>query len=249
MPDTALVVMARYPEAGKTKTRLARTIGQAEAAQLYQAFLTDLATRFAGQDDYRLHWAYTPTDVDYQSFVATLAPHYVHQMWCFPQQGTDFAERLHHAFRWTQQQGFERTILIGSDSPQIGHDIIERAQAALDHTDVVLGPADDGGYYLIAMHKPYDVFSGIPMSTAVVAQMTIEAAQRQGLKVHLLDSLFDIDELPDLQRLAQLLATDRTLAPATANYLTTMRSLHDHNAESHDHYHDTEARVTALDLH
>jgi rSAM/selenodomain-associated transferase 1 len=247
MSDTALVVMARYPEAGKTKTRLARTIGQTQATQLYQAFLTDLAVRFADQDC-SLHWAYTPADVDYQSFVATLAPDHAQQMWSFPQRGAEFGDRLRHAFQWTQQQGFQRTIVISSDSPQISQDIIKQARAALDHADVVLGPADDGGYYLIAMHKPYDVFSGIPMSTSVVAQMTIEAAQRQGLKVHLLDSLFDIDELPDLQRLAQLLAADRTLAPATAVYLTTMRSLHDHNAETHDHP-DTGTCATALDLH
>jgi glycosyltransferase A (GT-A) superfamily protein (DUF2064 family) len=89
----------------------------------------------------------------------------------------------------------------------------------------VLGPADDGGYYLIAMRKPYDVFSGIPMSTAVVAQMTIEAARRQGLIVHLLETLFDVDELPDLQRLADLLTRDSTLAPVTAAHLITMKEL------------------------
>jgi uncharacterized protein len=229
MSDTALVVMARYPEPGKTKTRLARTIGQIEAAQLYQAFLTDLATRFVGLDC-ALHWTYTPADIDYQSFITALAPDHASQMWSFPQQGDDFAARLLYAFQWTQQHGFQRTIVISSDSPHMRPELITQATAALEHADVVLGPADDGGYYLIAMRQPYDVFSGIPMSTSVVAQMTIEAAQRQGLKVQLLDSLFDVDELPDLQRLAQLLAIDNTLAPTTATYLTTMRSLHDHNA-------------------
>jgi rSAM/selenodomain-associated transferase 1 len=247
MSDTALVVMARYPEAGKTKTRLARTIGQHQAAQLYQAFLTDIASRFADQDC-SLHWAYTPAHVDYQSFVSTLVPHCAQQMHSFPQQGADLGERLLHAFQWTQQQGFQRTILISSDSPQISQNIINDAKAALEFADVVLGPADDGGYYLIAMRKPYDVFSNIPMSTPVVAQMTIEAAQRQNLKVHLLDSLFDIDELPDLQRLARLLTTNSMLAPATAVYLTTMRSSNDHNAAD---THDTVAatRPPTFDLH
>ena len=247
MSDTALVVMARYPEAGKTKTRLARTIGQAEAANLYQAFLTDLATRFVNLNC-DLHWAYTPANVDYQTFITALVPYQTQQMWSFPQQGADFAERLHHAFQWAEQHGFQRTIVISSDSPHIRPEMITRAIEALEHADVVLGPADDGGYYLLAMHKAYDVFSGIPMSTAVVAQMTIEAAQRRGLKVHLLDSLFDIDELPDLQRLARLLETDSTLAPTTATYLTTMRSLHDHNAaDTHDY--DAETRATTFDLH
>lgn len=247
MSDTALVVMARYPEAGKTKTRLALTIGQANAAHLYQAFLTDLAARFVDLDCV-LHWAYTPADVDYQSFITALAPTHAQPMWSFPQQGADFAARLHYAFQWTEQHGFQRTIVIGSDSPHIRAEMITQATEALDHADVVLGPADDGGYYLIAMRKAYDVFSGIPMSTSVVAQMTIEAAQNQGLKVHLLDSLFDVDELADLQRLAQLLATDSTLAPTTATYLTTMRSSHDHNAPD-THNYDAETRATTFDLH
>ena len=239
MSDTALIIIARYPEAGKTKTRLARSLGNTEVAQLYQAFLTDLAQRFAGQK-YALHWAYTPAAVDYKAFVNTLAPAQSQQMRCFPQQGTDLGERLHAAFQWTYQQGFQRTILIGSDSPHISHEIIAQAETALDEADVVLGPADDGGYYLIAMHKPHDVFSGIPMSTGVVMNMTLESAQRQGLRTRLIDHLFDIDELPDLVRLAKLLDANGTLAPATAAHLTTMRSFHDYHAR---------LNTTALDLH
>jgi rSAM/selenodomain-associated transferase 1 len=215
--------MARYPELGKTKTRLARTLGDGETVRLYQVFLHDLAQRFAAFC--RLHWAYTPAEVDYQAFVATLAPAHAQQMVCFPQQGCDLGARLHHAFRWTEQHGFACTIVIGSDSPHIGQKVVSEARAALDEADVVLGPAEDGGYYLIAMRKPYDVFSGIPMSTSVVAQMTIALAQQQGLKVRLLELLLDVDEFADLQRLARLLAADCTLAPLTATYLTTMRSL------------------------
>ena len=242
MHETALVIVARYPEAGKTKTRLARTLGNEETVQIYQAFLTDLAQRFAwtpGRDKsspYVLHWAYTPADVDYAAFVATLAPgrdksrpYKAHTMSCFPQQGLDFGARLHHAFQWTWTHAFERTILIGSDSPQISREIITNARAALDDADVVLGPAEDGGYYLIAMRKPYDVFTGIPMSTSVVRKMTIELARSQGLSVRLLEPLFDVDEFPDLLRLAALLQTDATLAPATAALLATMRSLYDFN--------------------
>ena len=231
MSDTALVVMARYPEAGKTKTRLARTLGHDKAVCLYRAFLSDLAQRFAGQE-YALHWAYTPVEADFEAFVATLAPAQTQQMWCFPQQGPDLGARLHHVFRWTQEQQFQRTVVIGSDSPHISRDIVTSARVALDEADVVLGPADDGGYYLIAMRNPYDVFSGIPMSTSVVTPMTIELAQRQGLTVRLLEPLFDVDELPDLWRLARLLEAHRTLAPTTAACLDTMRRLHDHNSRN-----------------
>src|SRR5450432_3314426 len=222
--DTALIIMARYPEPGKTKTRLARTLGDVEVAQLYQAFLTDLAQRFGGQD-YTLLWAYTPPEVDYAAFVETLAPAYSQQMRCFPQQGQDFGTRLLSAFQWAHEHDFQRMLLIGSDSPHISHTIIEHALAALGEADVVLGPSDDGGYYLIAMRQPYDVFSGIPMSTSAVARMTIESAHRQGLRVYLLEPLSDVDELPDLLRLAQLLRADNTLAPATATYLASMKEL------------------------
>ncbi|MBA2286206.1 MAG: TIGR04282 family arsenosugar biosynthesis glycosyltransferase [Ktedonobacteraceae bacterium] len=221
MSDTALIIMARYPEAGKTKTRLARTIGAVEAAQLYQAFLSDLAARF-GPSPYTLHWAYTPPDVDYHSFVASLAPEHAASMRCFPQQGADFGTRLLQAFRYTYTQGFEYTILIGSDSPHVSMAIIDNARAALEEADVVLGPADDGGYYLIGMRRPHDVFTSIPMSTSVVKQMTVELAQRQGLTVSLLETLSDVDEWPDLLRLARLLQADRTLAPATAAYIDTI---------------------------
>ena len=224
MPDTALVVMARYPQVGTTKTRLARTIGDEETARLYRAFLTDLAHKFA-RHICDLHWAYTPAEVDYLSFMATLAPTLIDHMHAFPQQGIDLGVRLHHVFRWTHDRAYQRTIIIGSDSPQISLKTVDQARKALDKADVVLGPADDGGYYLIAMRKPYDVFRDIPMSTSVVAQKTIELAQSQGLKVHTLEHLFDIDELPDLVRLAQLLEKDSSLAPETANYLATIKEL------------------------
>ena len=224
MPDTALVVMARYPQVGTTKTRLARTIGDQGAVRLYQAFLADLAHKFAGQAC-DLHWSYTPAEVDYLSFIATLAPSLIQHMHTFPQQGIDLGARLHHVFRWTYDRGYQRTIVIGSDSPQISLKTVEQAREGLDKADVVLGPADDGGYYLIAMRRPYDVFRDIPMSTSIVAQKTIELAESQGLKVHTLENLFDIDELPDLVRLAQLLEIDSSLAPETAIYLATIKEL------------------------
>ena len=246
MPDTALIIVARYPEPGKTKTRLAASIGAAMAAKLYHAFLTDLARRFVNRD-FDLHWAYTPPQADYSTFVTTLVTpssvQAMHPMYCFPQQGIDLGQRLRHAFQWTYRHGYDYTILIGSDSPHISLETITNAQAALNETDIVLGPADDGGYYLIAMRKPHDVFSGIPMSTSVVTQMTVDLAHSQGLTVRLGEPLFDIDELSDLLRLAQLLEADPSLAPTTAAHLVTLRSLHDHYVPNH-HRH-----VAALNLH
>lgn len=223
MADTALVIVARYPQIGTTKTRLARTLGNEETVQLYRAFLADLAHKFAGQPAYDLHWAYTPAEVDYAAFMAELAPSLAQYMRFFPQKGGGLGERLHNAFRWTYAQGYRRTVLIGSDSPQISVDTITEANRALDKADVTLGPAEDGGYYMIAMRRPHDVFQGIPMSTDVVLRMTVELAQSQGLEVSLQETLFDIDELSDLERLAHVLRSDASLAPATANLLAMMK--------------------------
>lgn len=222
--NTALVIVARYPIAGQTKTRLGRVIGASEAADLYQAFLTDLAQRFAPLSDYDLCWAYTPATVDYQAYMQKLVPTLASSMHYFPQEGEDFNTRLLNAFKWTQARGYQRTVLIGSDSPHISTAVVTQARAALDKADIVLGPAEDGGYYLIAMHQPHDVFSGIPMSTSIVLSMTIEVAQRQHLIVQQIETLFDIDEVTDLQRLARLLDTNNELAPATAAHLATIRT-------------------------
>jgi rSAM/selenodomain-associated transferase 1 len=222
MSDTALVVMARYPEAGKTKTRLARSLGTEQTARLYRAFLCDLANRFAVQE-LDLIWTYTPPDIDYARFLRELAPAHSEHMQYFPQSGEDFAARLLHAFQWPFEHGYRNMVIIGSDSPHISATIIEKALDALEEADVALGPAEDGGYYLIAMRKPYDVFSGIPMSTSEVLEMTIALAQHQGLTVKLLDTLFDVDEMPDLVRLARVLQHDSSLAPTTAAMLATMK--------------------------
>jgi len=130
MADTALVIMARYPRAGTTKTRLARAIGDEEAVLLYRAFLTDLAQKFAGQIA-DLYWAYTPAEVNYADFMATLVPSREQHIRCFPQQGADLGDRLLHAFQWTYKSGYERTIVIGSDSPHIRRDIVAAARNAL----------------------------------------------------------------------------------------------------------------------
>ena len=213
--DTALVIVARTPRLGEVKTRLAASLGPATTLRLYQAFLTDLATRFAITDECSLHWAYTSSDGDFAAELAQLVPG-VPIGTCFPQRGLNFADRLYQVFRETTTRAFARTIVISSDSPQVSLELIVQARQALNEYDVVLGPAEDGGYYLIAMREPHDLFTDIPMSTDQVLSMTIARANALSLSVHLLDTLFDIDEQSDFLRLARLLQTDPSMAPATA---------------------------------
>jgi len=198
------------------KTRLATSLGAAATLRLYRAFLTDLALRFALTHDCALHWAYTPDGDAFANELRQLVPDESVGTF-FPQRGADFADRLYQVVRETSSRGFARTIIIGSDSPQISSALVSQARVALDEHDVVLGPAEDGGYYLIALREPHDLFTGIPMSTDRVLQMTMDRAQSMALSVHLLESLFDVDELSDCLRLARLLQNEPDMAPTTAS--------------------------------
>jgi rSAM/selenodomain-associated transferase 1 len=189
--------MARYPAAGIVKTRLARRIGGDRAAALYAAFLRDLQARFSGARR-TLVWMFDPPDSEFRAWIGP-------QACCVPQRGGDLGARMHNAFRSLCGEGFATVIVIGADAPHIRDEWIDEAETALDSADVVLGPTDDGGYYLIAMRAPHDVFSGIEMSTARVLTQTQDKAMMAGLRVRLLPRTFDIDEADDLVRLQALL--------------------------------------------
>ena len=169
-----LLIAAREPAPGMTKTRLGATIGMERAAALYAAFLVDLAARFTpcpGEDwGFDVGWAFTPAEVDF-------AP-VLQQIGCAPppaavrfvaQQGEGWDVRQANILRWGHEQGYERTVLIGSDSPQLPFAVVRDAFAALADHDVAMGRTLDGGYYLIGMRGFHDVLTGVPMSTASAA--------------------------------------------------------------------------------
>jgi uncharacterized protein len=216
MPGCALVVMARYPAAGEVKTRLARTLGAARACALYCAFLRDLEARFTGGRR-ALVWAFYPADRDFAAVVAPGAR-------CIPQRGDDLGARMLHCFRHLCHEGFERVVMIGSDAPHVRDEWLDEAERALDDADVVLGPSADGGYYLIAMRAPHDVFGGIEMSTPRVRAETCAKAAATGLRVHLLPPTFDVDEERDLVRLRALLMDEAyaKMLPSTAALLASL---------------------------
>jgi hypothetical protein len=207
-----LVVFARYPEPGRVKTRLARAIGDAAAAGLYAAFIEDLARRFAGAP-WAVRWAVAPPDPGFaRRFGIDAAA-------CREQRGEDLGERMRNAFEDAAADGFSRVALVGSDAPQLSRATVAQALDALDRAEVVLGPALDGGYTLIALRRPLDVFTGIRWSTPDVLAETLSRVAALGLRHVLLEPDFDVDEPDDLVRLSALLATDAGAAaelPATA---------------------------------
>lgn len=197
--STALAVMARYPEPGKVKTRLAATIGAELATALYRAFILDLHARFVA-GPWALVWMYEPPDAPFEALVGAGTV-------CRPQRGAELGERMRNCFEVLLDgaDSYDRVIMIGADVPHIDAAHIEEADRTLCDHDVVLGPSADGGYYLIALRQPHDIFSAIAMGTSSVLSQTVEAVKRAGLRHHLLPPSFDIDEEGDLIQLWQRL--------------------------------------------
>lgn len=214
------LIAAKAPVAGFTKTRLGATIGMERAAALYTAFLVDLAARFTpcpGEDwGFDVGWAYTPADADFAAVLTGIG--------CAPpppscrfvaQHGEGWDVRQANILRWGSEQGYGRTVLVGSDSPQLPRSVVCEAFAALERHDVAMGRTLDGGYYLIGLRGFHDVLTGVPMSTVSAAAALATRAADLGLSLAELPETFDIDEEGDLAHLRAALGPDGEAAPAT----------------------------------
>lgn len=194
----ALVIVAKYPEIGDVKTRLARYIGAELASQLYLGFIRDLGARF-GQGPRPLFWAYTPAERDFASLVNSGSQY-------FPQEGETLGARLLNIFRRLLREGYQRIIIMSSDSPHLPLEWIDEAFARLGEVDAVFAPADDGGYNFVGLKAEHDLFTGIEMSTPRVLAETLERAQALNLSVHLLPASFDVDAVEDVEKLRRFLS-------------------------------------------
>lgn len=217
--DEILYVAARAPRPGFAKTRLGRVIGDQAAATLYAAFLRDLAARFATAP-FPVGWYVTPADAwdDLRPLVTRPGP----TLPVLVQGPGDWTDRQRALFAEAAARGERRIVLIASDSPHLGTAVVAEAFSRLNHDDLVLGPVDDGGYYLIGMHhragrpRPWDALRGVQMSTGTVLDEIVARARSAGLAVGLVPGTFDVDEAADLERLAPLLATRPDLAATRA---------------------------------
>lgn len=210
MVHTAVVIMAKVPEAGSVKTRLCPPLAPHTAAALYRAFLVDKIAQVRQLAQARPTIAYTPEDS--RDFFAALAPDFL----LIPQQGADLGERLANSFAQCFAMGYTGVMAIDSDSPTLPTDFLQQAVdlLAMPHTNVVIGPSDDGGYYLIglrALHR--ELFDNMPWSTAAVAPETQKRATAKGLKIAWLPPWFDIDTAEDLRRLQTTLAQTTATEP------------------------------------
>jgi hypothetical protein len=188
-----LIIFTRYPEPGKTKTRLIPALGKEGAAQL-QKQLTEYTLKEASQLGVDLRVYFSGGNQDLMTRWLGDNYHY------YAQSGGDLGERLIAALQETFNQKVEKVVIIGIDCPELNAELMGQAFQELSEKDLVLGKAEDGGYYLIGLRGFLpELFQGIDWGTNVVLQQTVAIAQKMGLKISYLPVLNDIDTPEDLE--------------------------------------------------
>ena len=193
----AVIVMTRYPEAGKVKTRLIETLGENGAADLHKRMaehtmstlqplhdieIADLFVFFNGSsNEHMQQW---------------LGPFFEYH----PQQGSDLGEKMVNAFKYIFNSGYNRAVILGTDCPDIEGATVIQALKYLRSADLVLGPAEDGGYYLLGLNQTIpQLFEGIEWGSDRVLAQTTQRAKQQNLSIEYLHPLRDIDTPADLE--------------------------------------------------
>lgn len=200
-----LLVMAKWPAPGHTKTRLAPLFSGVEAADLYACFLRDALELARSVPGVTPAIAYAPPAPEAAAYFRWLAP----DLPLVAQQGESLGERLARVLTQALQGGFDQAAAMNSDSPTLPGKFLVEAFSRLDDpaVDVVLGPSEDGGYYLIGWKRPYPrLVREVQMSTARVLEDTLAIAGEEDLKVSLLDPWYDVDSPADVRRLQGELA-------------------------------------------
>lgn len=191
MTKQALLIFTKNPEPGKVKTRLAATLGNAKALSIYRQLLEHTAsiTNYLPIDKFIFYSVY----VEHADLWD--AKHYHKEV----QRGKDLGEKMDNAFATAFQMVYDRVVIIGTDCPELNAGIIMNAFAYLNNHDVVIGPAEDGGYYLLGMKRHYTLlFKNINWSTENVFDETITICKKNNINYSFLPVLHDIDEEKDL---------------------------------------------------
>ena len=195
--NKAVIIFIRKPELGKVKTRLAKGVGQEKALEIYNKLLEhtrkeslkvdcDRFLFYEGEIDTQDQWS----DSDFQKFV---------------QCSGDLGSKMKHAFTIALAK-YEQVLIIGSDCPEISHKDIKRGFFELEEHDVVIGPARDGGYYLLGMSAlQLFLFDDMPWSEENLLEESIIRVQDRGLQYALLKTKSDIDYKEDWEEFKHLL--------------------------------------------
>jgi rSAM/selenodomain-associated transferase 1 len=191
MSSRALIVMIKNPIPGKTKTRLAQDVGDELALRMYGILLDYTRKQALALEDTTRYLFYSEWIVTDDEWAGG---HFVKAV----QRGNDLGARMHDAFDRAFTDGHDRAVIIGSDCPGVTTASLEEAFERLNDTDVVIGPALDGGYYLLGLRSPQpSLFRNMEWSTQTVGEETRARARVQALSVAELKPLSDVDHLED----------------------------------------------------
>lgn len=197
----------KTPRLGTVKTRMQPQLTPAQSLQLYRAMGRDLITQHVNQGAYQSFVSYWPAD-GLDEMRAWLGEEGEYLL----QTEGDLGKKMGDTFQDRLAAGFEKVCIIGSDLPTIDSKIIKRAYDLLDASDVVLGPTDDGGYYLIAMKYPHrSIFEAVAWSSEMVLKSTLHNAAAANLKVELLEKLSDIDSYTEVCELWETVQADQNV--------------------------------------
>ncbi len=200
----AILVFVKYPEPGLVKTRLAATLGAERAAEIYRRLVAEVLSRLP--EDAEMIVCFDPEErrEEIERWLNGIAAGKT--MHFLPQCAGDLGARLSAAFAETFARGFQQIAVIGTDCVEIDAAIFTETWEALDTHDVVLGPSEDGGYYLIALTAPNPaLFEKIPWSSGSVLAETLALAASGNLRIHLLPIRHDVDTEEDWRRAEQRL--------------------------------------------
>ena len=195
MNQDALILFLRYPERGAVKTRLAGMLGAELTYKLYQCFLADLSVMVREVRAEKVIVYEGPQEAVFPDFSG---------IGLIRQRGSDMGDRMFCALSDVFVRGFERCVLIGSDSPDLPGEIIDKAFESLETNGAVIGPTFDGGYYLIGFSRNIlsgQVFENIRWSTERVFPETMQRFRDNDISVHVLPRVRDMDTLEDIQAL------------------------------------------------
>jgi rSAM/selenodomain-associated transferase 1 len=189
----SLVIFARAPQPGQVKTRIAAELGTLAAVEIYRSLAAQTIASARMGASYGVTIEYSPRDSEslMRDWLGASLP-------LRPQRDGDLGARMAAAIDDELARGAQRVVVIGTDCPGLTPAVIESAFARLDQSDVVLGPATDGGYYLIGMARPLpELFQDVPWSSPETLRVTMDRARQRELRVSLLDELADIDTADD----------------------------------------------------
>lgn len=193
MIKNLLLVFVKHPQAGRVKTRLAAEVGDQVALQVYQKLLAITRKAAFGVSDVerRVYFEEPPAQDPLWD-----SPHFKGHI----QEGADLGRRMQNAFQQGFDDGFQRIVIIGSDCPGMSSSLLSQAFRILSRKEAVVGPANDGGYYLLGLSRPLPpVFRHKHWSSETVLYHTLRDFQQNNMEYELLDERIDIDTLDDLQ--------------------------------------------------